>query len=126
MSIETAEQFEENGQYEEAYAEYKKSYSHNPNDLSLLAQLGHISTILNKKEEAEEYFLLYYDVWAKDKKDVEQAYYKGDWGYFIETNEKDKFSAYYFVEDTVVEVSSYDEEGVKQLKELLKSFGYPC
>ena len=61
-----------------------------------------------------------------DKKDVEQAYYKGDWGYFIETNEKDHFSAYYFVEDTVVEVSSFDEEGVKQLKELLKSFGYPC
>ena len=56
MSIETAEQFEENGQYEEAYAEYKKSYSHNPNDLSLLAQLGHISTILNKKNEAEEYY----------------------------------------------------------------------
>ena len=78
------------------------------------------------KEEAEEYFLLYYDVWAKDKKDVEQAYHKGDWGYFIESNEKDHFSAYYFVEDTVVEVSSFDEEGVKQLKQLLKSFGYPC
>ncbi len=56
MSIETAEQLEENGQYEEAYAEYKKSYAHNPNDLSLLAQLGHVAMILDKKDEATEYY----------------------------------------------------------------------
>lgn len=56
MSIETAEQFEENGQYEEAYDEYKKSYTHSPNDLSLLAQLGHLAVMLNKKNEAEEYY----------------------------------------------------------------------
>lgn len=56
MSIQTAEQFEENGQYEEAYAEYKKSYAHSPNDLSLLAQLGHLAMLLNKKDEAEEYY----------------------------------------------------------------------
>ncbi len=56
MSIEAAEQMEENGQYEEAYAEYKKSYAHNPNDLSLLATLGHVAMILNKKEEAVEYY----------------------------------------------------------------------
>lgn len=56
MSIETAEQLEENGQYEEAYAEYKKSYTHSPNDLSLLAQLGHVAMILEKKDEAVEYY----------------------------------------------------------------------
>ena len=56
MSIETAEQYEENGQYNEAYEEYKKSFQHSPNDLSLLAQLGHVATILNKTEEAEEYY----------------------------------------------------------------------
>ncbi len=56
MSIETAEQYEENGQYEEAYEEYKKSYMHNPNDLTLLAQLGHLSVMLNKKGDAEEYY----------------------------------------------------------------------
>ncbi|MBR6099037.1 tetratricopeptide repeat protein [bacterium] len=56
MSIETAEQLEENGQYEEAYAEYKKSYSHSPNDLSLLAQLGHVAMILQKSDEAVEYY----------------------------------------------------------------------
>ncbi len=56
MSIQTAEQFEENGQYEEAYAEYKKSYTHNPSDLSLLAQLGHLAVLLKKQNEAEEYY----------------------------------------------------------------------
>ena len=56
MSIELAEQYEENGQYNEAYEEFKKSYIHSPNDLSLLAQLGHIATILNKVEEAEDYY----------------------------------------------------------------------
>lgn len=56
MSIETAEQFEANGQYEEAYTEYKKSYMHSPNDLSLLANLGHVAMILQKKEEAAQYY----------------------------------------------------------------------
>lgn len=56
MSIQAAEEFEENGQYEEAYAEYKKSYMHNQNDLSLLAQLGHIAIMLDKKDEAEEFY----------------------------------------------------------------------
>ena len=56
MSIETAEQFEANGQYEEAYSEYKKSYTHSPNDLSLLAQLGHVAMILKKNDEAEAYY----------------------------------------------------------------------
>ena len=77
-------------------------------------------------KDADEYFENYYNVWAKDKKDVEQAYHKGSWGYYIESNEKEAFSAMYYIEDTVLEVSSYDEDGIKQVKELLKSFGYPC
>ena len=32
----------------------------------------------------------------------------------------------YYIDDMVLEVSSYDEDGVKQVKEFLKSFGYPC
>ena len=56
MSLQAAEQFEENGQYEEAYEEYKKVYAHNPNDLSLLAQLGHIAMMLKKTDEAEGYY----------------------------------------------------------------------
>ena len=56
MSLQAAEEFEENGQYEEAYEEYKKVYSHNQNDLSLLAQLGHIAVMLKKNDEAEEFY----------------------------------------------------------------------
>lgn len=56
MSLQSAEQFEENGQYEEAYEEYKKVYTHNPNDLSLLAQLGHMAVMLKKIDEAEDYY----------------------------------------------------------------------
>lgn len=56
MSLQAAEEFEENGQYEEAYEEYKKVYSHNPNDLSLLAQLGHIAVMLKRNDEAEEFY----------------------------------------------------------------------
>ena len=56
MSLQAAEQFEENGQYEEAYEEYKKVYAHNPNDLSLLAQLGHIAVMLKKTDDAETYY----------------------------------------------------------------------
>jgi len=56
MSLQEAEQFEENGQYEEAYQEYKKVYTHNQNDLSLLAQLGHIAMMLKKTDEAEAYY----------------------------------------------------------------------
>lgn len=56
MSLQAAEQFEENGQYEEAYEEYKKVYTHNPNDLSLLAQLGHLAILLKKNDEAESFY----------------------------------------------------------------------
>ena len=53
----TAAQFEENEQYEEAYEAYKKDYAHNPKSIELLEKLGHIALILNKKDEAEDYYL---------------------------------------------------------------------
>ncbi len=56
MSIQTAEQYEENEQYEQAYEEYKNLYSQKPDDLSLLERLGHLSMVLDKKEEAAEYY----------------------------------------------------------------------
>ena len=56
MSIQLAEQFEENEQYEEAYEEYKKSYEKSPKDLSLLERLGHVAMVLKKPEEAAEYY----------------------------------------------------------------------
>lgn len=56
MSIQTAEQFEENEQYDEAYTEYKKLYEHKPNDLQILERLGHLAMMLNKGDEAAEYY----------------------------------------------------------------------
>ena len=52
-----AAELEENEQYEEAYEAYKKEYAHNPKSTDLLEKLGHLALILNKKDEAEEYYL---------------------------------------------------------------------
>lgn len=51
-----AEQFEENEQFDKAYDEYKRMYSQKPKSLEILQSLGHLAVILNKKEEAIEYY----------------------------------------------------------------------
>lgn len=56
MSIEQAEQLEENEQYDKAYEEYKRLYSQKPKSIDLLQRLGHVAMILDKKSEAEEYY----------------------------------------------------------------------
>lgn len=56
MSINDAEQFEENEQYEQAYEEYKRSYAQKPKSIDILERLGHVAMILDKKDEATEYF----------------------------------------------------------------------
>mgnify|MGYP004463062725 FL=1 len=56
MSLQLAEQYEENEQYEQAYDEYKKLSERNPKDLSLLERLGHLAMLLDKKDEAAEYY----------------------------------------------------------------------
>lgn len=56
MSLQLAEQYEENEQYEQAYEEYKKLSERNPKDLSLLERLGHLAMLLDKKDEAAEYY----------------------------------------------------------------------
>ena len=56
MSLQLAEQFEANEQYEDAYREYKKEYEANSNDIGILERLGHLSMILNKKDEAITYY----------------------------------------------------------------------
>ena len=63
MSIQTAEQFEENEQYTQAFEEYQKLYNRNPKDLSLLERLGHLSMLLDNKDQAAEYYskILEYD-----------------------------------------------------------------
>lgn len=56
MSINTAEQLEENEQYDKAYEEYKKIYAQKPQSIDLLERLGHVAMILDKKDEAAEYY----------------------------------------------------------------------
>jgi len=56
MSLQLAEQFEANEQYEDAYREYKKVYEQNPDDLGLMERLGHLSLILDRPEEAAGYY----------------------------------------------------------------------
>lgn len=55
MSITIAEQLEENEQYDKAYEEYKKIYAQKPG-IDVLERLGHVAMILNKKDEAAEYY----------------------------------------------------------------------
>ncbi len=56
MSLQLAEQFEANEQYEKAYAEYQKELTQTPDDLGILERLGHIALILEKKNEAANYY----------------------------------------------------------------------
>lgn len=56
MSLQLAEQFEENEQYDKAYEEYKKLHDRNPEDLSILERLGHTAMVLDKKDEAASYY----------------------------------------------------------------------
>ena len=51
-----AEQYEEQEQYDKAYEEYKKQYDSGRIDTELLQSLGHVASILGKKDEAEEYY----------------------------------------------------------------------
>lgn len=56
MSLNLAEQLEENEQYDKAYEEYKKVHAQRPKSLEVLEKLGHVAMILNKSEEAAEYY----------------------------------------------------------------------
>jgi len=56
MSLQLAEQFEANEQYEEAYREYKKEFEANPDNMGILERLGHLSLILDKPDEAAGYY----------------------------------------------------------------------
>lgn len=56
MSIQLAEQYEEQEQYELALEEYKKSYAQKPKDLGILERLGHLSLMLGNKNDAADYY----------------------------------------------------------------------
>lgn len=55
MSLNIAEQLEENEQFDKAYEEYKKMHAQKPNDLEILERLGHLAIMLDKKSEAQEF-----------------------------------------------------------------------
>ena len=63
MSLQLAEQFEANEQYEQAFAEYKKEYANFPDDIGILERLGHLSLILGNSDEAAGY---YYEILKRD------------------------------------------------------------
>lgn len=56
MSISTAEQFEDNEQFDKAYEEYKQVYLQKPKSIEIMERLGHLAMILDKKNEAEVYY----------------------------------------------------------------------
>lgn len=56
MSIQIAEQFEENEQFDKAYEEYKKLYEKNPKNMNVIERLGHIAMMLGKKDEAADFY----------------------------------------------------------------------
>ncbi|MBR1425133.1 tetratricopeptide repeat protein [bacterium] len=56
MSLQLAEQFEANEQYDQAYEAYKAAHQQNPDDLGILERLGHIALILDKKDEAADHY----------------------------------------------------------------------
>ncbi len=56
MSLQLAEQFEANEQYQEAYNEYKKEFEQNPDNLGLMERLAHLALILGNKDEAASFY----------------------------------------------------------------------
>ena len=56
MTIEQAEQFEEQELYDKAYAEYKKLLEKRPNSVEILQRTAHVAKILGLIEDAEKYF----------------------------------------------------------------------
>lgn len=56
MSVNIAEQLEENEQYDKAYEEYKKIHAQRPKDVDVLERLGHLAMILDKKDDATIFY----------------------------------------------------------------------
>lgn len=56
MSIELAEKYEQDENYEEAYSEYVKLLTSRPQNVDLLQRTANVASILGKIDEAENYF----------------------------------------------------------------------
>ena len=56
MSLQIAEQYEANEQYDKAYDEYKKLYASNPKDMNVIERLAHLAMMLGNKTDAADYY----------------------------------------------------------------------
>ena len=72
MTLQLAEQYEDNEQYNEAFAEYKKLYATNQKDLSVLERLGHLAMVLKIYDEAADYYTKILDFDATNAMAYEQ------------------------------------------------------
>ena len=72
MTIELAEKFEQEENYQEAYDEYKKLLNAKPKNVDLLQRAAHIAGILGKIEEAENYFSKILEIDATNELAYEQ------------------------------------------------------
>jgi len=109
--------------YEDVYLLFGSEFITDDDKFGTYAVVSYIC--FNDNEDAEEYFLTYYDAVAKVDKKMEKKYKKHKYGYFIEQDDEDYFIAYYYAEDMVMSISSSDEEGIKATKKLLKFLRLP-
>ena len=56
MSFDIAEKLEDEEQFERAYEEYKRIYENRTQSIEILERLAHLAMILDKKDEAVEYY----------------------------------------------------------------------
>lgn len=56
MSVELAEKLEDSEQFEKAYEEYQKVLEKRPKSLEILERLGHLASLLDKKDDAANYY----------------------------------------------------------------------
>lgn len=81
--------------------------------------------IFDDEEDANDYFSHYYEAYSFiDKK--YRNYKEGKNGYFIDSeDEDDSFSALYYADDMVIEVSAYGKESAKKMKKFVDKLGLP-
>ena len=70
MSLQLAEQFEANEQYQEAYREYKDAFEQDPENMGVLERLGHLAMVLaqdtNEQKYLDEAAKYYNDILKRD------------------------------------------------------------
>ncbi len=84
--------------------------------------------VYEDEDESIEHFEYCYDAITHNalyKKDDYSAYYEeGEWGYaIVEVGEH--YTAVYFVDDTVLEVSARSEDDIASAKEFIRELGLP-